>query len=73
MEDALWAAIRVLQEKADLSRQMATRSKAIGNEGLVREFEERAEHNDSHAARLIELVQANGGDDLREILRIPDD
>jgi hypothetical protein len=49
-EHTMWMALRVLEESADLARQIAARHRARGAEDLAKRFEERAESRERRAA-----------------------
>ena|SRR5690242_17140964 len=55
-EDTLWASMRALEEKADLLRRMASRSRPRAAE----RYEEEAEGCDNHAAAIREILAADG-------------
>jgi len=54
-EDALWASMRALEEKADLLHRMASRSERRAAE----RFEEQAETSEKHAAGIREMLAQN--------------
>lgn len=58
LEAALWSCMRLLREKATLTRQSATRYQAAGNEQLTERVEEQAEVAERHVAVLRELLEA---------------
>lgn len=58
VEAALWACVRLLKEKATITRQTAARSLAGGNDDLARRIEEQAQL-DEHRAQLVrDLLEA---------------
>jgi two-component system chemotaxis response regulator CheB len=60
-ESALWASLRLLKEKATLTRQLATRSRAGGNgrnEEITHRIEEQAELDEQYARTIQELLEA---------------
>ena len=60
-ESALWASLRLLKEKATLTRQMATRTRAGGNGGseeVASRIEEQAELDEQYARTIQELLEA---------------
>ena len=54
VEEALWTALRVLEERAEMSRRLADMAVAAGREWSQEHFEERAK--DAH--RSAELLRA---------------
>lgn len=61
LEAALWSCIRLLREKATLTRQTATRYVASGQEDLASRLEEHASLNDVHADEIRKLLEAMPG------------
>jgi len=59
-EDALWAAARSLEERAELARNMAEQWRARGAEALVRELDDKAARSEAHASKLRELIAQLG-------------
>ena len=60
-ESALWASLRLLKEKATLTRQLATRARAGGNGGseeIANRIEEQAELDEQYARTIQELLEA---------------
>jgi two-component system chemotaxis response regulator CheB len=57
LEEALWSAMKTLEESARLSRRLADQERSRGNDWLVRRFEER-EHDARQRAELIRQVIA---------------
>ena len=53
VEDALWASVRALQERADLMRRMAAEMESVGNGQVAGGFREKADRAKHH----VELVQ----------------
>jgi len=41
LEEALWTAVKTLEESARLSRRLAVSERQRGNDGVVRRFEEK--------------------------------
>jgi two-component system chemotaxis response regulator CheB len=58
IEAALWSCVRLLTERATLTRQLATRTTANGNGGRARRAEEQAELNERHARVVRELLES---------------
>jgi two-component system, chemotaxis family, protein-glutamate methylesterase/glutaminase len=58
-EEALWAAVRSLEEQASLSRRMAEHWRTRDSASLARELELRAERSEAHALRLRELLMSD--------------
>jgi two-component system chemotaxis response regulator CheB len=50
LDDALWTALRALEESASLSRQIATRHRSRGVESLATRFDMQAEMSESRAS-----------------------
>jgi len=59
VEDALWAAVRSLEEQASLARRMAEHWRTRDAALMVRQHEQKAERSEGHAARLRELLMAD--------------
>lgn len=57
MEAALWSSLRLLKEKATLTRQLATRSRESGNGIAADRIEERAQLDEQHVAAIEELIR----------------
>src|SRR5207302_8798628 len=55
LEDALWTALKTLEENASLSRRMAKRASERGQKSLARNYEERV-HSAEQRARIIQQV-----------------
>lgn len=66
-ERALWAAIRSLEEQAQLSERMANRSRQHSHSRLVRRFSEKAQASRDDASVLRGLLERTGD----EILEVP--
>lgn len=64
VEDALWAALRSLEENASLHRRLEERSRASGMQAAATRFSERATETESHARRLREILRATHGSDV---------
>jgi len=56
MEDALWASMRALEEKAELLRRMASRSERRA----AARYTEEAERCERHAGEIREMLAENG-------------
>ena len=59
VEDALWAAVRSLEEQASLARRLAEHWRERNAALMVRQHEQKAERSEGHAARLRELLMAD--------------
>jgi len=76
-ESALWASLRLLKEKATLTRQMAARTRAGGNGGsdaMASRIEEQAELDEQYARTIQELLETmpNPGDQAAVIAQAMD-
>ena len=76
-EAALWASLRLLKEKATLTRQLATRTLAGGNggsEAIATRIEEQADLDERYARTIQELLEAmpNAADQVAVIVRAVD-
>jgi two-component system chemotaxis response regulator CheB len=58
LEAALWSCVRLLKEKATLTRQSATRSAIDGHDDLAARIEETARINEEHARLIRELLES---------------
>lgn len=58
LESALWSGLRLLREKATLTRQLADRTRAAGNPAAAARVAEQAEMDDRHAAAIQQLLEA---------------
>src|SRR5262245_2180223 len=56
LENALWAALRSLEENAALSRRMAARASERNHTVLVMQFEENARRVEQHAAVIRQVL-----------------
>jgi two-component system, chemotaxis family, protein-glutamate methylesterase/glutaminase len=56
LEQALWAALRGLEERADLYRRMARRSQMAGRASIERRFHNRSESAERHATAIREAI-----------------
>jgi two-component system chemotaxis response regulator CheB len=56
LDDALWTALRTLEESASLSRQIAERHRGRGAESLALRFEAQAESSESKASVIREAL-----------------
>jgi two-component system chemotaxis response regulator CheB len=61
LEAALWISLRLLKEKATLSRQLATRSREGGLTTTAERIDERALLDEQHARAIQELLEALPG------------
>jgi two-component system chemotaxis response regulator CheB len=57
LEESLWVAVRVLEERADLSRRLAGQSEAAGRRISARSFTEGANRITEHAEAIRSLVE----------------
>ena len=58
LEAALWSSLRLLREKATLTRQLATRSRESGNAAAAERIDERAELDEQHAQVITQLLES---------------
>jgi two-component system chemotaxis response regulator CheB len=58
VEAALWSCVRLLKEKATLTRQLATRTLSSGERDRGRRIEEQAQLDERHAAVIRELLES---------------
>jgi two-component system chemotaxis response regulator CheB len=58
LETALWASVRLLRERAALTKQTAIRTLALGNEELATRIEEQARFDEQHAQVIRELLES---------------
>jgi two-component system, chemotaxis family, protein-glutamate methylesterase/glutaminase len=56
LEQALWAALRGLEERADLYRRMARRAQVSGRPGIERRFHNRSESAERHATAVRDAI-----------------
>lgn len=64
LEVALWAALRALEERAQLRRRMTERFRRSGNGTLARRTERQANESEQHAERLRELLARTNAETL---------
>jgi two-component system chemotaxis response regulator CheB len=57
LEEALWVALKTLEENASLSRRMAKQARARGQEWLARNFEEKLHQAEQHALTIQQVLQ----------------
>jgi two-component system, chemotaxis family, protein-glutamate methylesterase/glutaminase len=70
LEQALWAALRGLEERADLYRRMSRRAQVAGRESIQRRFHKRSESAERHAAAIREAIaKLTASGDLAEEAR----
>jgi two-component system chemotaxis response regulator CheB len=60
LDEALWAALRALEESASLARRMASRARERNHHHSAQRYDERARGSESQA-ELIRQVLHNGG------------
>jgi two-component system chemotaxis response regulator CheB len=58
LEAALWTSVRLLREKATLTRQLAAKSRTMGNVALAERSEDQARIAEQHANAIRELLEA---------------
>lgn len=63
LEAALWTSLRLLKEKATLSRQLANRSRESGLTSAAERIDERALLDEQHAQAIQELLETMPGPD----------
>jgi two-component system chemotaxis response regulator CheB len=70
LETALWASVRLLREKATLTRQTAARSLAVGRPEMAARVEEQAKLDERHANAIRELLEStpNPADQIIDVL-----
>src|SRR5437879_1836596 len=56
LEEALWAALKTLEESASLSRQLAVQARKRGQRHVAGRFEEKLRRAESHAALIRQLL-----------------
>jgi len=56
LEQALWAALRGLEERADLYRRMAHRAQLSGRDSVERRFDKRSESAERHATAIRDAI-----------------
>jgi len=61
LEAALWTCVRMLTEKATLTRQVARRSQQLGSTGVAERVEEQAVVDERHARVIRDLLEAMPG------------
>ncbi len=59
LDEALWTALRALEESAALSRRMAARHRARGSDGLAARFEAQADQATSRAGVIRDAIAAD--------------
>jgi len=70
LEQALWAALRGLEERADLYRRMARRAQVANRASIVRRFHNRSESAERHATAIREAIaKLTSSGDLAEEAR----
>ena len=71
VEEALWTAVRVLEEHADLRSRMSRRAGVAGLEAVSISFAERAETAHAQAQSIRDVLVANGLAPNRRRLSVP--
>ncbi len=61
LEAALWAALRSMEESAQMSRRIADQARQNQNERVALIFEKKAENTEEHAAVLRNMLVKNEG------------
>ena len=56
LEEALWAALKTLEENVSLSRHMATQARKRGQNHIAERFEEKLDRAERHAAMIRQLL-----------------
>jgi two-component system, chemotaxis family, protein-glutamate methylesterase/glutaminase len=56
LEQALWAALRGLEERADLYRRMARRAQVTGRDSIARRFHQRSDSAERHATAIRDAI-----------------
>lgn len=59
LENALWAALRSLEENAELSRRLADRARQKNHQISIMQFEEKAREVEQHAAVIRQILRNN--------------
>ena len=58
LEAALWSSVRLLREKATLSRQLAVRNRVVGNLAMAERGDDQATVEEQHADAIRNLIEA---------------
>jgi two-component system chemotaxis response regulator CheB len=66
LEQALWVALRTLEEKVSLSKRLADQARTHGREWLARNMEQRQQEAEAHATLLRKILETNVHGDLPE-------
>ncbi|MCA1665366.1 MAG: chemotaxis protein CheB [Myxococcales bacterium] len=61
LEGALWEALNIMQERAELSKRMAARARENGHEGVAERFDSRVADAEENAALLRDVVYRSDG------------
>jgi len=61
LEEALWVALKILQEQSSISRRMAEQAHANGRPTLARRFEERQQDAEQRATLLMNVLTTKDG------------
>ena len=61
LEEALYASVRMLRERATLSRRLAERSRAGRLEDVAQTYERQAERHDERAATIVTFLEGGEG------------
>lgn len=61
LETALWSAVRALDERASISRRMASRARDVGHHAQADKYEERADEANKNSAALRRIIAADPG------------
>jgi two-component system, chemotaxis family, protein-glutamate methylesterase/glutaminase len=70
LEQALWAALRGLEERADLYRRMARRARVSGRDSVARRFHQRSDSAERHGTAIRDAIAklTSSGDPAEEPL-----
>ena len=69
LEEALWVALKTLQESADLAQRLAQQAHRRGQEWLAKRFDEK-QHDAQHRAALIRRVLLKNEPDIKIVAEL---